>query len=399
MFRKHQCTIKHDKHYAEFVHLELQIAAYMKLLSKSFVLIMLCILSASNINGQYIVKKVTNASVNTAQDGFYYSLPQTLFKVVITYEKIEKIRGPLADYTLNYLGTNNYIESNSSSYNLINVDLMTETGPDPDQSYYIQFPAERDKDESPVTFTLSDMGTIVGFNHDKVDGGQVKEETIDQTFILFESDTKFDMHPDYNRLKQQDTITRRITIDTVSIDQFIFKTTWVDKSDEDKANEAALQISRIREGRFNLLTGYQEVAYGESMRYMDRQLEKLEKQYLELFLGKEVKTIESQTVYFVPEKGEDSDVLLNLDDGTQVTIKLVPLNLSSNLPSNPLEKVNHLYYRIPDQAIVEIDHNDILYLRKKVTVNQLGVIAAAPLNRTRTSFDVKTGGLKTIIRE
>ncbi len=119
---------------------------------------------------------------------------------------------------------------------------------------------------------------------------------------MLEGNEDFSYYADYNRKKKIDTVVRKISIDTVTINRFLFKTSWVDKSDKEKANEAAQQILEIREARFHLISGYQEVNYGESMKYMNNQLKELENNYLELFLGKEVKTTDIQTVYYIPKK-------------------------------------------------------------------------------------------------
>ncbi len=349
--------------------------------------------------GQYMVTKVSERGTDTSQDGFFYSLPATTLKVDVVYEKIDKIRGPLSDYTSDYLGTSDYIASNSTTYKIIDVNVNHEIIADPEQQFYVQFPTVREKDQKPITFNLSQLGTLLSFDETSVPTIGQQQPPIDQTFILLEGDKNFDFKADYNRKKQQDTITRRITIDTVSIERFIFKTTWVDKSDEDKANEAAMQISKIREGRFNLLTGYQEVNYGESMKYMDAQLKKMENQYLELFLGKELKSIERQTIYYTPTKGKSGDILLDLGNANQLMINIKTQNSIRNLPATPLEKVDNIYYRIPEQAIVEVEHNNIIYFRKSFTINQLGVVTTAPLNRTKTQFDPQTGSLRKIVRE
>lgn len=371
----------------------------MKIFSASIFCTIFLVVFSFTGQGQYVVKKVSDQPVNTAQDGFFYSLPSTVLKIEVVYEKLEKIKGPLADYSLNYLGTSNYIDANSTEYQLINVDISVGIQADPKQLYYVQFPSERNKDEKAMVFSLSSYGTLLGFDESGVDDAELTQPLLDQTFIMIDSDKNFDLQADYNRKKKLDTIKRRITIDTVSIDRFVFKTSWIDKNDEDKADEAAMQIARIREGRFNLLTGYQEVNYGESMRYMDNQLRKLENQYLELFLGKELKSIESQTIYYTPKKESLSETILKLDDGSEVSIKLTPINSIVGIPERPLEKADNIYYRIPEQAIVEISHKGMMHLRKGMTINQLGVVGAAPLNRTRTQFDPKTGGLKRIIRE
>ena len=49
--------------------------------------------------GQYVVRKASEQSTDTSQDGSFYSLPATTLKVNVVYEKIDKIRGPLSDYT------------------------------------------------------------------------------------------------------------------------------------------------------------------------------------------------------------------------------------------------------------------------------------------------------------
>jgi len=372
----------------------------MKNLTATVILIISIIaFTTLTVKAQFIVKHVTGPSVNTAQDGFFYSLPLTVLKVNLVYEKIDQKKGPLADYTKEFLGTSDYINSNNTIFRMVNVTVTPEIVPDPDQRYYVQFPAQRDKDQKPMSFILDASGILLSFDESETAEKLETTQNIDQTYILNEGEKEFSLEADYNRKKQLDTITRRITIDTVSIDRFIFKTTWVDKSDEDKANEAAMQIAKIREGRYNLLTGYQEVDYGKSMQYMDQQLKKMEKQYLELFLGKESKTIESQSVYYIPKKGKNNDQLLDLGEGFPVKINIKPGNTTENLPDKPLEKVDNVYYRVPDFAIVEVIFNDVVYLRKKITINQLGIVTTAPVNRTKSQYDPQTGSLRKIVRE
>ena len=125
----------------------------------------------------------------------------------------------------------------------------------------------------------------------------------------------------------------------------------------------------------------------------------MENQYLELFLGKELKSIERQTIYYTPTKAKSGDILLDLGSGKQFIINITSQNSISNLPETPLEKIDNLYYRIPEQAIVEVEHNNIIYFRKSFTINQLGVVTTAPLNRTKTQFDPNTGSLRKIVRE
>jgi len=244
--------------------------------------LILFLLGSLNSYSQFIVKKVTGNSTNTSQDGFYYALPQTVLQIDLLIEKIKKIPGPLADYAEDYLGVSDYIRYSSRSAQLINADVIPLYEADPEQFYYVQYPAEKSKEEKAIAFQFTNQGTLLGYG----DNGNLQSETqvteIDQTIIMLEGDEDFSYYPEYNRSKKIDTIVRKISIDTITIERFLFKTSWVDKSNNEKANEAAKKISEIREARFHLISGYQEVNYGESIKYMNDQLKELEDKYLEL---------------------------------------------------------------------------------------------------------------------
>lgn len=372
----------------------------MKQFPHSFIfLFLLSLVLSQPVKAQFVVKRVVSPeTVNTAQEGFYYSLPKTVLKIDLVIEKVRQIEGPLSAYCEDYLGTTNKINSNSTKIRLLNADVTAVVEPDKDQLYYVQFPAERSKDEQLIAFQLSPLGTLLAFD-DAVTNNKISDENVDQTIIFKEGDDDFHYYADYNRQRKIDTVVRKITIDTVSIERFVFKTSWIDKSDKDKANEAALQISTIRKARFDLLTGYQEVNYGESMKYMDQQLLKMENQYLELFLGKEVKSIVSQTVYYTPEKGNSGGVILNLEGGKSVEITITPVGTASLLPEKPLEKIDQVYYRYPEIATVEIKFEGEALYRGSHTLNQLGAIVTAPLGKAKTQFDPETGTMTRIIRQ
>lgn len=357
-------------------------------------------LSGQHVYGQFISTRVKDRNVNTTGNGFFYALPQTVLKVNIVYEEIQKIRGPFADYTKEYLGTSDYINTTTTEYKILNVDIFSEVEADPGQFYYVTISGEKSKGENALPeFHFTPFGTLLAI--DNMENGLVRPlpQNVDQTFIIEQGDEDFKYQADYHRKKKTDTITRRITIDTVNIEQFLFKTSWVDKTPEDRADEAAKQVAAIREARFNLLTGYQEVNYGGSMRYMDGQLKELENRYLELFLGRQVKSLASQTVYFTPSKENTRGALLELPDGSTVNIKIIPHELTAKLPEKPLEKPGSIYYRIPDETTVEIEYGDEIITRRNFPVNQLGIVTTVPASQTRLRFDPLTGSLIKFVKE
>lgn len=346
---------------------------------------------------QIQVSKVENRSINTSADGFYYSLPRTIIKVDMLYQKIEQLRGPLADFTEEYLGTSDFIKKNESTYKLLDISVKPEAQADPNQLYYVQFPLERSKENMIHSFLLSPFGTLAAFN-DVPGEGRVREPLVDQTLMYMEGPESFHYDATYNRKRKVDTVVRKITIDTLTFDRFLFKSSWVDKSLKEKANEAALQINTIRESRFNLITGYHEVNFGEGMRYMDQQLKKLEQEYLELFLGKELVTIESQTVYYIPDPNNNSWELYKFPDRHVVSVSVTPTSLAEQLPAKPTQKINSIYYRIPASAFIEISSQGKVYYTAEMQISQLGVNATAPLGNTKLLFDPETGNLLKIER-
>ena len=292
---------------------------------------------------QYSITKVTN-SVNTAQTGMFYSLPQTVIRIDLTLERIDQKPGPLSGFANDFLGTNNVIESNNSFYNLLDAEVSTLAEPDADQIYYLQFPVQKSKDGTITKLSLSSIGTLLSFNvNDKGMESLTPEMNVSQSNYYFRDNEDFRYFADYNRKKVVDTIVRKITIDTVTIDRFLFRTSWASLSESDKANQAAMKIQSIREQRFNLLTGYQEVNYSGSIEYMDHQLKRMEDEYLQLFLGKETRSVETVTVYVLVKQGDTSMVVFDTGNGKSVTMELIPHGNTSVFPEKPLQKQNHLF--------------------------------------------------------
>ncbi len=110
-----------------------------------------------------------------------------------------------------------------------------------------------------------------------------------------------------NLYEKTDTIIRKVVVDTVTVEKMYFEKKWVEKSTEKKAVEAANMISKIRENRFNLITGYHEIAFDAgTMSYMDQELQRMEKEYLSLFTGIKIEKTLNFSFTVVPELTEDN---------------------------------------------------------------------------------------------
>jgi hypothetical protein len=370
-----------------------------RIIVKSVYVLVLIIASGSFLKAQIMVSRMAPGSPAPATEGFFYTLPRTVFKVNLVLEKIERQKGPLSAYAAEYLGVSDVIKASETSYNLLDVGVESLSVTDPDQMYFVQIPPEKGKDDRNPIFHLAENGALLSVN-DNENQRQVQPiQELQQTIMFKKVPESFDYEASYNKKKQQDTIIRKINIDTMTINRFLFKTNWVDKSEREKAEEAAQQITKIREARFNLLTGYHEVDFGESLRYMDNQLKKMEQGYLELFLGKETSTIIDQSVFYAPKKDEKQAQIWKSTQGEAVIFEFAREDFLQGLPEAPVTGFNNVYYRIPAQTSIKISYQGKNHFTDLMPVNQMGVISSISMAKARLHFDPRSGSLLSVIRE
>ena len=348
---------------------------------------------------QVLVSKMKQESAPPTGEGFFYSLPKTMLRIQLVVQKIEQRPGPLASFASDYLGVTSEIGTSKQEYRLVNVEVQPVSIPDESQLYFVQIPSEKSKDEKNLFFHLSPNGMLSSVNENAIDRQVSQSQPVEQHLYFQEGSTQFDYFPGYNRKKKVDTVVRKITIDTMTINRFLFKTSWVDKSERERAEEAAQQISRIREARFNLLTGYHEVNYGESIRYMDTQLQQMEQKYTELFLGMETLSTITETIYFTPLKGDKRSQSIAVIGGESVILDIYQDELLKQMQPPGTSGVNAVFYRIPAEAYVKISYLGSVKYYDVLTVSQLGVVATAPVAKTRLQFDPQTGAILGVQKE
>ncbi len=348
---------------------------------------------------QVMVTKINPGSSQPGGEGFFYSLPKTVLKIDLVLQKTSRIPGPLASFASDYLGVDDVIKTSSESYQLLNATVVPSAVTDANQMYFVQLPIEKGKDERNMSFHLAENGALVSVNDNEAKAVYFQTPDVNQTYYFTEGSDGFDYLAGYNKTKKQDTIVRKISIDTVTINRFLFKTTWVDKSEKERAEEAAQQISKIREARFNLITGYHEVNFGESMQYMDRQLREMEQKYLDLFLGKETTSLVSETFFYTPQPGEKQSSIWRSPDGETVGIELNTTVILKGLSESPVASPNMVFYRIPAECMVKINFGGKTYFNSLLLINQLGAISTAPLSKAKLHFNPLTGNIMGVQKD
>lgn len=370
----------------------------------------LIVSSATQLYAQFSVSSVSTVTKPAKSPGIFYSLPRTVFKINIVVEKTEKLKGPYAEFAQRMLGIDNAIKQEETLYAIKDIILSTITEPDPKAWFFVEFDERSSRDTRSLIFDLMSNGILLSLDDTPIDRSRYISHS-STTLINAPERKHFTYFAEHNLYQRVDTIVRRITIDTTVIRRNILQTAWVDRNPEQKARAAAEAIQKIRESRFKLISGFQEIDF-QQIEYMDTQMRQLEEEYLSLFSGVEIKSLSEHTIFYVPEsdtKGiqtiarftEQNGLIDNINKGEplQLVIESAGNTKDMGMAETSGRLINSLYYRIPEIAEISVLFKGKVYQRSRHEVNQLGTIAVANASRTRLNFDPNTGLPITIKRD
>jgi hypothetical protein len=369
------------------------------------------------LSGQISVSKIDDSFNPGSNDGIIYALPRTLVRVDVTIEQKELLAGPLRNYAEEYMGITNFISENGFEYSIKDISISTVAEADPEQYYFIKLEEKTSRQDWQTIISLNGTGMITSISG--------AEKNVNTPSVSIDMNTGmspdeimeiFRNYADLNMYAKVDTIVRTINIDTITIENYTFRTTIMEKPLEVKAEETAEMIIRIREGRYNLLTGYQEVNYSEgALRFMYDELQGLEEEYLRLFTGAVVKSYFTYSFTYLPtaenigntlplfrlsknsgivEAGGAGEPVLIRVETSGNTAGVLAVNGSSELTSNTAQ--HGLFYRIPEEAEIKILYHGNTAAQLRSIISQFGLVTALPASVSNVEFDGATGGLKSI---
>jgi hypothetical protein len=343
-------------------------------------------------------------------EGLYYALPKTKIQVDVWVEKVEVIRGPFAEYAGRLLGLDNVPRVNSESYHLAGISLSTFHEVDPDHYYFVRVPS---KGTEGLRFSLSPEGFLQSASLDVPEKSRKTHELTDVSGKLPRPEFVDFTVP--NIIERVDTFIRRISVDTTTFEEIFFRKTFIEKTTEQKAREAADFILKLEDHRLSLITGYQEVNYSaEVMQYMNEQLRDLQDEYLALFKGKKVTSKSHYTFTFEPKAGKENEPLTlfrfatnrgiidkELPLGEQVQIYFSAAGQTRKIATHQLlrdaakPKNTGFYYRVPEKAKINVRMGNEILEETYFLVNQLGVVSFLPYESVQEiQFHPETGSVK-----
>jgi len=378
------------------------------------------LLCSTFVYAQINVVHIDNNTFPQTNEGIFYSLPRTVVNVTVKIDRIENYQGPYADYAQRYLGLKNVVQSNTIEYRIADINISTSFEPDPDQYYFVEFGDKVTKGEKTGMLSLTDAGIILGTLPVTDTTSQViKLINTEEPPLEYEKDAfgeLFRNYADVSVFEKIDTIRRKVNIDTLTLERSYLKKTMVDKSPEQKAKEAADFLSKIRDNRFNLITGFQEVNYNkETLEFMDAQLKNLEKEYLKLFTGVRIHKTMTFSYKYIPTQNQINTEIpifkFNKSKGVQdldaagggkvITIRVQRVGNTNSVSAylqkaGKASKSSGFYYRIPEYARVTVKVDDNTQEEQQCLINQLGLITNLPASKWRVLFHRETGGIKTL---
>lgn len=361
---------------------------------------------------QFNVYPLAKTTIDPAKDGLVYALPRNTISITISVEKLEIFKGPFADFADKYLGLQNVVKEDVTRFAIQGVEVNVGAEPDPDQLFFIEF--DKKYKGSEIGLALSEQGIISGFSQ------VVRSKENDEDVIKVFGNSQNQLFVDLLKptvLEKVDTIVRRISVDTTTIEEKVIRRSVSEKSTEQMAKETAETIRKIDENIFSLVTGYQEVNYSkESLEFMISELKKIQREYLSLFKGTNRATISSYNFNVTPQ--ETKEGLLeslckfsqslgiqpkNSPSGENINLIIAPENVNSTMVDfikqrDAIDKKSHgLYYRMPQQSKISVTSGYKVLLERTEMISQFGVVTFLPAgNYSEVNFSPLTGAIRMI---
>ena len=360
------------------------------------VFLILALFASFCLDAQYVTNLAKNASPQS--EGVFYYLPRNVIRIELTVEETNYYIGPYAEFASQMLGTTDYIRENKTDLDVKNIDIQLGSEPDPNAVFFVEFD---DKGKEPIpNFIMDYDGILNAVGYDSIPLNLINHR---KSYDYNESEYKESNTMSFIEILdiQEDEDDDELGDDEEEGN----KTKKAPKTmtKEDKANVALEKIDKIRTAYFELVSGFQEVAYGNTITYMIDNLKSLENEYVSLFKGKVVKNTYKICFYVTPDKSQaNSGVWVGkLDNGETLKLQFDTKNTTTNLASLSDEVINSghnnkVFYRMPAQTNCKIMLGSQTIASTSMIISQFGEMRLISTKNNKILFNPNTGQVVTI---
>jgi len=311
-----------------------------------------------------------------------YALPKT----TITFE-VEAVRehfyaGPYAKFAQKYLGVEAR-QQNETTTQLTSVKMTPCIEADQTERYYIT------PGKDALSFlSLSSQGLIAVSDGNFGEGSQWRfgsSAGADFTGKGISSNLTSEATTLYRGVKENSSFNR------VAVQQNMV----VQKSLEQRAQEAADMVFELRKKRVQIVTGDTDATYsGEAMGAALAEIAALEKEYMSLFIGYSDYQTQTFKTDVVPERDKknqtyvafrisDADGVVSASNmsGKPYILELIPDGVSAAQGKGQQAKTNVAIYRVPSICTVKLSDGVNPLIEDRIAVYQLGTEAYFPISK------------------
>lgn len=330
-------------------------------------------------------------TLGVREGSIVYGLPRTVLTVEIEMERTFEIPGPYSQFAGDLLGLNNVIVNKKESWKIEGITVKTHSEPDPSEFYIIS----SNTGFQTNALVLRKEGLILDLNPElfnfQMNQNRKRENSVSQS-------GSFDLGSDEYYQTQSDTAYKRVSVDS----SFIRIPYVVEKkkrlTTDQLAEKAARRLMEMRDGKHLILTGEANVFPQNEAPIIE--MNRLEKEYLELFTGKTITEIRKFSYQIVPDKkmvgkpiilfhfseltGPSNGVINN---STPVTAEFMPeqktkditvINKYKSVTAGPV--YDKLYYRVPDVVNMKIIIGQEILFNSRRLIYQFGNVIQLPAN-------------------
>lgn len=346
-------------------------------------ILFILVFSMHNLSAQKQVYPLPlDSTVKLSANHFYYHLPTTAIKVDVTVTKVREIKGYYADYAEKLLGLTNIISDNRTFYKLKDVNIETTVVPDLDMAFAVE-PSKNQLQNNCYAKAL------------------LKSQQAENTVFNNTYEVQVTPMPDFfkNYANVSYTETEDSFVETKIINGVVTqvpanRTRLVNKTADQKVQEATDRISQIRKDRNSLIAGEQEVAYSaEALQLMIDQLNQSENDYLDLFRGIALEDEIHYIFYVIPSKDQHNLPLFTINQNLGLSfdtdnaesvysLRLTGFNMVSRA-NNQAEKKAPQGFRVRKPQAVQIDlmnHGETIHHFGIYQMLQWGDVQILPTN-------------------
>ena len=316
-------------------------------------------------------------SAQDAMGTVSYALPQTTITLEVEAVLENFYAGPYAKFAQKYLGVDARQEDQKTC-TLSAVKMTPCIEADQNYRYFIT------PDKNSMSFLALTSQGLIAVNDGAFGNGAVWR-------FASQAGADFsDKGVSSNLTSEATTLFRGVDGNRVGVQQSMV----VQKSLEQRAQEAAEMIFDLRKKRVQIVTGDTDATYsGEAMGAALAEIAALEKEYMSMFIGYSDYQTQKMKCDVVPEKDRkaqtyvafrisDADGIVSADNmsGKPYLLELTPQPVSPSSGKGSAAKGNVAVYRVPAVCAVKLTDGVNPILQDRVAVYQLGTEGYFPLS-------------------